>query len=171
MTMLVLQIIYPLLPFLIPAFLSLLIVKFTMASKKSRTRLQILEADSARERLSRIIAKLEREIETATLDAYENTGLLLSIDPPSRGAETGMLVPKAITAELEALSHDISYLTPGQLKCLENLNKIPRLRKTIAFIAEVDNAHPLIVCRSDVKVEHHRKGEGVLRHWADHFEL
>lgn len=167
--MLGLQIIYPLLPFLIPAFLSLLIVKFTIASKKSQTRLQILEADSARERLSRIVAELERKIETATLDAYEDPGLLLSIDPPSR--PSGKLVPRATSTGLETSCHAISHFTPGQLECLENLNKIPRLRKTLAFIADVDNAHPLIVCRSDVKIEHHRKGEGVLRHWADHFEL
>ncbi|KIM52464.1 hypothetical protein SCLCIDRAFT_32638 [Scleroderma citrinum Foug A] len=162
-------IIYPLLPFLIPAFLSLLIVKFTIASKKSRARLQILETDSARERLSHIIAKLERKIETAMLDAYEEPGLLFSIDPPSR--PSGQLIPRATVTGLEASCRAISHFSPGQLKCLENLNRIPRLRKTLAFIADVENSHPLIVCRSDVKIEHHRKGEGVLRHWADYFEL
>lgn len=167
--MLGLQIIYPLLPLLIPAFLSLLIVKFTIASKKSRARLQILETDSARERLSHIIAKLERKIETAMLDAYEDPGLLFSIDPPSR--PSGQLIPRATVTGLEASCRTISHFSPGQLKCLENLNRIPRLRKTLAFIADVDNSHPLIVCRSDVKIEHHRKGEGVLRHWADYFEL
>ncbi|KAL4065871.1 putative serine esterase-domain-containing protein [Scleroderma yunnanense] len=164
-------IIYPLLPFLIPAFLSLLVIRFSISSKKSRTRLQILEADLARERLSHIIAKLEREIETATLDAYENPELLLSLGPVSRGSGPEQLVPKAGTIPaLETSSHSISYLTPGQLKCIENLNKIAWLKKTLVFFADVDNSHPVIVCR-DVKSEHHRKGEAVLRHWADHFEL
>jgi hypothetical protein len=63
-----------------------------------------------------------------------------------------------------------ALLTSSQLQCIENLNKIPQLKKELAFFEGVRNSHAMIVCR-DPNFKVHLEGEGVLRHWADHFEL
>ncbi|KIM52462.1 hypothetical protein SCLCIDRAFT_1223740 [Scleroderma citrinum Foug A] len=163
-------IIFPLLPVLIPAILSLVLVRFSISSKKSRARVQSLEANSsARERLIHIIAKLEREIESTALDAYEHPGGPLFINSRSDDSE---LLPEMKTTQCQPRSHfsPRPLLTPGQLRCIENLNKIPRLKKTLVFFEDVPNSHGMIISR-DLKFEHHRKGEAVLRHWADHFEV
>jgi hypothetical protein len=62
-------------------------------------------------------------------------------------------------------------LTSGQLQCIENLNKIPQLKKELSFFQGVRNSHAIIVCRDPKMFKHHLEGEGTLRHWADHFEL
>ena len=132
--------------------------------------MQSLEANSsARERLIHIIAKLEREIESTTLDAYEHPGGPLFINSRSDDSE---LLPEMKTTQCQPRSHfsPRPLLTPGQLRCIENLNKIPRLKKTLVFFEDVPNSHGMIISR-DLKFEHHRKGEAVLRHWADHFEV
>jgi len=126
---------------------------------------QSLEAkSSARERLIHIVAKLEREIESTALDAYEHPGGPLSIDPQSVHSEP--------LRETVIKSHfsPRPLLTPGQLRCIENLNRLPRLKKTLVFFEDVVNSHAMIIAR-DLKFGHHRKGEAVLRHWADHFEV
>jgi hypothetical protein len=62
-------------------------------------------------------------------------------------------------------------LTPLQLQLAENLNRLPGLRKERAWIHPARNSHAIIICR-DVKIFKWQKiGEGVLRHWADHFVL
>jgi hypothetical protein len=62
-------------------------------------------------------------------------------------------------------------LTSGQLQAIENLNKIPQMKKEQVFFEGVRNSHAIIVCRDPKMFKHHLEGEGVLRHWADHFEL
>ncbi|KAL4065904.1 putative serine esterase-domain-containing protein [Scleroderma yunnanense] len=166
-------ILFPLLPVLIPAFLSLILVRWSISSQKSRIRLRSLETNSpARERLIHVIAELEREIETRALDAYEHPGGPLSVNSPSVDSEPPKLVlePKTVQNERGYYFSSRPFLTPGQLRCIENLNKIPQLRKTLVFFVDVANSHAMIIAR-DPKFEHHRKGEAVLRHWADHFEL
>lgn len=61
-------------------------------------------------------------------------------------------------------------LTPTQLRMIENLNALPNLRKEIVFLDNLRNSHATIVCR-DLRFEFHRRGEGVLRKFADEFEL
>ncbi|KAL4065872.1 DUF676-domain-containing protein [Scleroderma citrinum] len=159
--------VFPFLPLLIPALLSYLLVRLSISSKNSRKRLQSLEANSsARERLIHIIAELEREIETTALDVYEHPGGSLSNDSQTVDSE---LVLETKTAPNQRRSRR-PHLTPGQLRCIENLNKIPHLKKTLVFFPDVPNSHAMIIAR-DLKFEHHQKGYAILRHWADHFEL
>ncbi|KAG6334672.1 hypothetical protein ID866_4421 [Astraeus odoratus] len=165
--------VFPLLPVLIPAFFSLLLVRFSISSKKSKTRVQSLEGDSsARGRLVHIVARLEREIEAAALDVYDDPGRPSYPDPSLSGSETPQLVPEStvVPSRSRYFSPLRPLLSSTQLRCMENLNKTPQLKKTLVFFAGVANSHAMIVCR-DLKIELHRKGEPVLRHWADHFEL
>jgi hypothetical protein len=62
-------------------------------------------------------------------------------------------------------------LTPLQLRLIDNLNRLPGLKKERVWINPVRNSHAIIVCRDVKRFEGHRMGEGVLRHWADHFAL
>ncbi|TDL21805.1 DUF676-domain-containing protein [Rickenella mellea] len=62
-------------------------------------------------------------------------------------------------------------LTPRQHAMVLSLNALPRLKKHLVFIHPVRNAHAPIVCRDVKRFPAHTRGEGVVRHWADHFEL
>ena len=131
--------------------------------------MQSLEVDSsAGERLAHIIAKLEKEIETTALEAYEHPGGPLSIESQAVDSEA----PKKKITQYQHGPHlsPEPLFTAGQLRCIEDLNKIAQLKKTLVFFEGVANSHAMIIAR-DPKFEHHRKGEAVLRHWADHFEL
>jgi hypothetical protein len=67
--------------------------------------------------------------------------------------------------------------TPGgpmlsdlQLKLIENLNQLP-FHKHTAHFPGMFSSHAIIISRDVKRFEFHKKGEGVLRHWADHFIL
>lgn len=61
--------------------------------------------------------------------------------------------------------------TPEQLEMVASLNALPNLRKRYAYFEHVRNSHAMIVCRDVKRFEIHKKGESVLRHWADGFVL
>lgn len=163
----------PFLPILLPAFATVVLVRFSICSKKSRARLQTLEADaSARERLIHVVAKLERELEAAALKICEDPrGPSASTNPTFGGSEVPELASGMEAApKTGSSSFSRPVLTAGQLRSIDNLNKIPQLKKTLAFFADVFNSHAIIICRMP-KYQHNWKGECVMRHWADHFEL
>ncbi|KAI6126418.1 putative serine esterase-domain-containing protein [Pisolithus thermaeus] len=164
--------IFPFLPVLLPTFVSILLVRFSISSKKSRARLQSLEADaSAGERLAHVVARLERELEAAALDVYEDPRGLASADPSPDSSEVAKLGSGAeLVPQSESASLSRPTFTTSQLRSIDNLNKIPQLKKTLAFFEDVFNSHAIIICRLS-KYEHNWKGECVLRHWADQFEL
>lgn len=62
-------------------------------------------------------------------------------------------------------------LLPVQREIIASLNTLPNLKKYVAYFPGLMNAHAVIVCRDVKRFEIHRKGEGVLNHWADHFVL
>jgi hypothetical protein len=63
-------------------------------------------------------------------------------------------------------------LTDRQKQMVKNINEgVPKLQKVLAYIHPVRNAHAIIVSRDVKRFELHRMGEGVLRHFADHFVL
>ncbi|KAH7890808.1 putative serine esterase-domain-containing protein [Phlebopus sp. FC_14] len=172
--------IYALLPVLFPTFLSLVLVRLSISSHKSRSRLKSLEADSSnQERLIHIIAKLESEIESAVADLYDDPQNTPSSSSPIPGQEPTSDTSLPLGSDKKTKSKSRSprppasqpLLTPGQLTCIENLNKIPQLKRERAFFADVRNSHAMIVCRDIKSFKIHFKGEGVLRHWADHFEV
>lgn len=62
-------------------------------------------------------------------------------------------------------------LSPSQLQMAASLNSIPHLKKKLAYIDDVVNSHPVIIVRDAKKFKHHVRGMGVLRDWAESFEL
>ncbi|RXW21678.1 hypothetical protein EST38_g4176 [Candolleomyces aberdarensis] len=142
---------YGLLPILVPTFLSLVIVNFTLASHSSRARIKDLEADSSNaNRLAHILAELEREMEGAVID------LIDSDDPePTQPSKTPVI---------KKGQHPI--LTSNQKKIVTWMNTLPGLKKELAFFPNVRNAHAMIVSRDVKRFEAHRLGENVIRHWA-----
>jgi len=62
-------------------------------------------------------------------------------------------------------------LRPSQHRMVVSLNALPKMKKHFAFIHPLTNAHGTIIARDVKQFEFHRRGEGVLRHLADHFEL
>lgn len=169
--------IYTLLPILFPTFICLALIRLSFQSHQSRGRLRHLEADSARDKLIHIIGKLESELESVAVDLYDDPAGTPKSASPIPGADSADKTNSAAPTkgkEKKSRSKPPPYqplLTPGQLQCIENLNKIPQLKKERAFFEGVRNSHAIIVCRDPKLFKHHLEGEGVLRHWADHFEL
>lgn len=170
------QLVYALLPIIIPTFFFLALVRLSISSHNSRTRLNALEVDGTnKKRLALIIAELESNIESVVLDAYDGSqGTSSSPSPlPSKDPIDDVLTPQAVVnVSLDSRpSPSQALLSPVQRRCIENLNRIPQLRKERAFFTGVRNSHAMIVCRDVEHFKFHLEGEGVLRHWADHFEL
>ncbi|KAG2132774.1 putative serine esterase-domain-containing protein [Suillus clintonianus] len=169
--------IYTLLPILFPTFICLALIRLSFQSHQSRGRLRHLEADSARDKLIHIIGKLESELESVAVDLYDDpagTPIAASPIPDTDPADKTNSAAPTKGKEKKSRSKPPPYqplLTPGQLQCIETLNKIPQLKKERAFFEGVRNSHAIIVCRDPKLFKHHLEGEGVLRHWADHFEL
>ncbi|KAI6041266.1 DUF676-domain-containing protein [Pisolithus marmoratus] len=101
-------VVFPFLPLLLPTFVSIVLLRFSMASKKSRARLQSLEADaSAGERLIDVVARFERQLEAAALEVYEDPRSPVPTSPPIDvsdvpGLSPGVaMVPKSRSASLQ----------------------------------------------------------------------
>jgi hypothetical protein len=62
-------------------------------------------------------------------------------------------------------------LTPLQLQLIEHLNSLTGLQKEMAFIHPVVNSHASIICRDVKRFKANKIGEGVIKHWANGFEL
>jgi sulfur carrier protein ThiS len=146
------------LPILIPLFIALAITRLSLAARSSRARIKQLEQEArtaGQEKLADILAELELEVEEAVVvDLIDNpvpsSTLYQSSKEPTNRA------------------HPI--LTPNHKKIVNWLNLIP-IKKEIAYFPGVRNAHAMIVCRDVKQFEFHRRGEVVLRHWANSFIL
>ena len=144
--------IYILLPILIPVFLSLVITRLSIASQSSRARIKQLEKEShatGHQKLADILAELEREMEEVVVDP---THLSSSLSQ----------------ASISSRAHPI--ITANHKKIVNWLNVLP-IKKEVAYFPGVRNSHAMVVCRDVKRFEFHRKGEGVLRHWANSFIL
>ncbi|KAF8463203.1 DUF676-domain-containing protein [Russula ochroleuca] len=141
-----------LLPILFPAFIGLALVRLTISSRQSRTRIKVLEAEDASttERLVHIFAQLEREVEDMVVDIMDDPTPIQS----QESTKTSKKSPR---------------VTPAQRKMAKVLNGLPQLKKERAYIADVRNSHATIIARDMQNFEFHKIGEGVLRHWADAF--
>ncbi|KAG9028709.1 hypothetical protein FRB95_006151 [Tulasnella sp. JGI-2019a] len=62
-------------------------------------------------------------------------------------------------------------LAPTQLRMIQNLNALPTLKKEFVFLDNMRNSHATIVCRDLKRFDFHKRGEGVLRNFADGFEV
>ncbi|KAF8074750.1 DUF676-domain-containing protein [Lyophyllum atratum] len=72
--------------------------------------------------------------------------------------------------KVPAPAREQPILSPVQVKIAGWLNRLP-LHKQLAYFPDVRNAHAMIVCRDVKRFEAHRRGEGIVRHWATSFIL
>ncbi|KAI0058962.1 DUF676-domain-containing protein [Artomyces pyxidatus] len=165
-----------LLPLLFPTFLSLAIIRLSLASRSSRSRIKLLESEdpsTARERLVHVFGELEREMEGMVVDYYDQSGAPAETPSPSPPPETGSSQPLESSSSTShpAADKNKPIITPMQHKIIPWLNALPGLKKERVFIPNVRNAHATVIARDVQNFEFHRIGEGVLRHWADAFIL
>jgi hypothetical protein len=158
-------VLYMSLPFLMPTLVTIALVRLTLASRSSRARVKRLEKeDSSGQRLIHILAQLEKDMEDTVVDLIE--------DPGNANSDTSLA-----TTSLGSSQHrrdrntrsEQPILSSAQRKMIGQLNTLPNLKKERAFINRIRNSHASIVCREIKRFPVHRQGEGVLRHWADHF--
>ena len=62
-------------------------------------------------------------------------------------------------------------LTAAQRQMVQSLNALPTITKHRAFIDPLRNSHATIVARDVKGFPFHKRGWGVLQHWADAFVL
>lgn len=165
-------IIISLLPVILPAFISLALVRLSLDSRKSRGRIRLLERDeSYRERLVNLVGQMEKQIEDAVVDYMDDAAPAAHRDEPSTSADgtagpgTGGKPAKASVATKGV------GLTPLQRRMAKHLNTLPRFEKKLAFIDLVLNSHAVVVARDVKRFAFHERGHGVLRHLADHMVL
>ncbi|KAI0766616.1 putative serine esterase-domain-containing protein [Trametes elegans] len=175
-------------PILVPVVLTLVLTRLSLASKKSRLRIKQLEKDeTGAERLVHIIGSLEREVEDAVVDMFDSADGADAPAPTSASPSTTSLPanptrtpsPDSPADSATALSagagqagaqHEAGLvLNETQRKLVGWLNTLPGLKKELVFIHPVRNSHGAIICRDVKRFPSHRLGEGVLRHWADHW--
>lgn len=140
------------LPILFPTFICFALVRLSISSHHSRSRIKLLEAEnaSATERLVHIFAQLERQVEDVVIDIVDDPTPI----PSQESTKTLKKGPR---------------VTPAQRKMATDLNSLPQLKKERVYIPNVRNSHATIVARDIQNYEFHKIGEGVLRHWADAF--
>ncbi|KAJ7252775.1 DUF676-domain-containing protein [Mycena haematopus] len=156
---------YVLLPVLIPVFVSLALVRLSLAARSSRARIRLLENDASNtQKLAHILAQLEKQVENAVVDLIDDD------------AHAGEPVADSESALLDKGRHsskprqELPILTPTQRHIAAWLNRLP-LKKERAYFPNVRNSHAVIICRDVKNFEMHRQGESVVRHWADSFIL
>ena len=132
------------------------IVKLSISSRRSRSRIKLLEAEnpSATQRLDHIVGQVEHKVEDDIIvDIVVDS--LISI--PSSGLT---IKPK-----------ESPRVTPSQREMAAQLNALPQLKKERVYIPDVRNPHTTIIARDIQNLEFRKIGEGVLRHWADVFVM
>ncbi|TFK88437.1 DUF676-domain-containing protein [Polyporus arcularius HHB13444] len=173
-------------PVLIPLIFSLVITRLALASRASRSRIKLLEKDESRtERLVHVIGRLEREMEGVAIDMFDSPGSPGRSGTPAvssaASSEPNLFSPPETSAQAAAGSEANPRSPPAdakkpevvlsevQRRLVRSLNTLPGLKKELAFIHPVRNAHAVIICRDVKRFPGHRQGEGVIRHWVDHF--
>jgi len=149
-------VIYALIPVLIPIIISLALLRFSLATRSSRARIKSLENDqSSKHTLIHTLTHLEKQVEDVVADIVDDP----SPEDPLSGQEESTVYPEQ------------PILTPLQRRIITSLNRLPNLKKELAFITRVRNSHAVIVCRDVKRFAAHKQGEGIIRHWADNFIL
>jgi hypothetical protein len=144
-----------LLPIIFPTFICLALVRLSISSRRSRSRIKLLEAEdpSATQRLVHIFGQLERQVEDIVVDIVDDPPVSI---PSPRWSKTSKKGPR---------------VTPAQRRMAASLNALPQLKKELVYIPVVRNSHATIIARDIQNFEFHKIGEGVLRHWADAFVM
>ncbi|KAI0289582.1 putative serine esterase-domain-containing protein [Russula brevipes] len=144
-----------LLPVLFPTFICLALIRLSISSRQSRSRIKLLESEDAStaQRLVHVIGQLERHVEDIVVDIVDDSA---APHPSQEGTKASKKSPQ---------------VTPAQRKMAAVLNSLPQLKKERAYIPNMRNSHATIIARDVENFEFHKIGEGVLRHWADAFVL
>ena len=136
------QVLYIILPILIPVGISVILIRFSLATRSSRARIQLLEQNALK--LAHHLRELEEKVEDAVVNLIDDSNPSFSCKYPPE--------------------HPI--ITPLQRRMAASLNRLP-IKKERAYLPHVLDSHSIL--RGDVKG--HRRGEGVIRHWATSFIL
>ncbi|KAF5350258.1 hypothetical protein D9758_007812 [Tetrapyrgos nigripes] len=156
---------YIAIPFLIPVVLSLVVVRFTKATRHSKARIKVMEQDNEKgESLASVLGRLEHQMESAVLEILEDPTPGHSDSDDTLAIET---ISKSETKFRRFKKDEHPVITPLQLQIAARLNRLP-IKKKFAFLTDF-NSHGTIICRDMDRFEFRRAGEGVIRHWVDSF--
>ncbi len=164
------QLVIVALPVLFPTLLTLIVVRLSLDSRSSRSRIKLLESDeSYRERLANVIGHLEKQVEDAVLEYMDDPGDSETTTDLSETPNTAVSTTKP--GKCEKKEHKVvkPQVTAVQKKMIKSLNTLPNLKKELVFIHPVMNSHAVIISRDVKRFKFHAEGEGVLRHLADNF--
>jgi hypothetical protein len=103
-----------------------------------------------------------------------DTSALAATDPLaslSKLPSSSASLSKSKKSQAKASKSLDPILLPVQLEMVENLNKLPDLKKRLVFIDPVMNSHATIVARDVKRFAWHQQGWGVIQCWADGFVL
>lgn len=171
--------IYAVWPILFPTFISLAILRLSLSSRASRRRVKTLEGEEAfKQRLVNVLARVEKDVEDVLVDIMNDPEAAVG-DASDSDNDTPIASPTsdtnedpmAIAGTEKRKNKKGPILTPVQRQCVAWLNTLPNLKKELVFINPTTNAHAVIISRDPARFPTHKDGEGVLRHWADHFVL
>ncbi|KAI0825686.1 putative serine esterase-domain-containing protein [Irpex lacteus] len=164
-------------PILFPAFLTLVVVRLSLDSRSSRSRIRLLEKDETyRERLAHVVGELEKRVEDAVADYIEDPETLAAPDnddsnSTKKKSKSSKSKSATTTNPKKPNPSNHPTLTPLQTRIIASLNTLPNLHKHYAFVHPIMNAHAVIIARDVNRFPHHEQGRGVLRHMADGFVM
>ena len=136
---------------------------------RSRKELQATYAvEEGKGTVEYVVGRLEREMEGVVVDMFDSPGLSESSSDPAFFPKPADAEDGAVSASENAAEKPVVLLSDIQRKIIASLNSLPGLKKELAFIHPVRNAHAVIISRDVKRFPGHKQGEGVIRHWADH---
>ncbi|KAJ3852387.1 DUF676-domain-containing protein [Lentinula lateritia] len=160
-------IIMALFPIIIPVVIVLLPITLALNTRSSGFRVKSLEraSMSAQEKLAQIFATLDHTMmDMPEQPTPNNTSTSTTPDTTSTVAE----VKTTPILRKQAMTTITSNLSAAQQRMVVDLNQLP-VRKHSTWIHPTRNSNAIIICREKDQFPGHALGEGVLRHWADHF--
>ena len=165
----------------------MVLTKLSLETSRSRKRIKLLEKDkSAAAALVHMFKEFGHEVEEVVNEMLDVTQPESTNSPEPSEPSITSPPPESDPLEESRNGGDIPYnlqanasdtmtkqpmITPEQKQMIAALNSLPQLKKHMAYFPDVVNAHGPIICRDVRNYPHHKRGEGVLRHWIDHFAL
>jgi len=116
-------VLYAALPILFPTFICVAIVKLSLDSRASRTRIKMLEADAAESgqgRLITLLRRIEQEMDDVVADFVDepgpNEGVLLEQDASegSEGSGTSSSVPSRVSSPPTSSDETVTVVNPSE---------------------------------------------------------
>ncbi|KAG9007163.1 hypothetical protein FRB90_009502, partial [Tulasnella sp. 427] len=172
------QLVFLFLPIIIPLMIFFIIGRFMWKSFKSKKRIRILEKNDAgnRSAIVKFVSGLGHTVEDAVVEMMEDeTAQNVSPGDVEKNSHTPTTAPTTSKARPPTFTYPPIHappnpvpsavqpvLTPTQLRIIENLNQLPRLKKGFVWLDGLTNTHATIMCRDINEFEFHRRGEVLL---------